>query len=209
MSGAECNPVRVVVVAASLALRAGLRALLSAGGAIEVTGEAAGLAEIRLPLAQADVLVVEWDAGDPQLPEESVPTLLLVNHDAEAVQALAGRPRRAWGLLPLDSSAEEMRAAVLALHQGLIVAAPGLLEAHLDRPAGPPLAAPLVEPLTERELEVLQLLAQGLANKQIALALQISEHTVKFHVSALYAKLGAANRTEAVRIGVRQGLIVL
>jgi len=67
----------------------------------------------------------------------------------------------------------------------------------------------LVEPLTEREAEVLQLLAQGLANKQIALTLSISEHTVKFHVSGIYAKLGATNRTEAVRLGVRQGLIIL
>ena len=67
----------------------------------------------------------------------------------------------------------------------------------------------LVEPLTEREAEVLQLLAQGLTNKQIAFTLSISEHTVKFHVSGIYAKLGATNRTEAVRLGVRQGLIIL
>ncbi|HBY93115.1 MAG TPA: helix-turn-helix transcriptional regulator [Chloroflexi bacterium] len=68
---------------------------------------------------------------------------------------------------------------------------------------------PLDEPLTARETEVLQLLAQGLANKQIAAALQISEHTVKFHVSSIYAKLGVTNRTEAVGLGVRRGLVVL
>ncbi len=62
---------------------------------------------------------------------------------------------------------------------------------------------------TERELQVLELLAQGLANKQIALALGISEHTVKFHLSGIYTKLGASSRTEAVRLGVRQGLILL
>ena len=56
---------------------------------------------------------------------------------------------------------------------------------------------------------MLQLLAQGLANKQIALALGISEHTVKFHISSIYAKLGATNRAEAVRLGVLRGLIVL
>jgi DNA-binding NarL/FixJ family response regulator len=56
---------------------------------------------------------------------------------------------------------------------------------------------------------VLQLLAHGLANKQIALALNISEHTVKFHVSSIYNKLGATNRTEAVRAGVQRGLVVL
>jgi NarL family two-component system response regulator YdfI len=55
----------------------------------------------------------------------------------------------------------------------------------------------------------LQLLAQGLANKQIAISLGISEHTVKFHVSSLYAKLGATNRTEAVRLGIQSGLVLL
>jgi DNA-binding NarL/FixJ family response regulator len=67
----------------------------------------------------------------------------------------------------------------------------------------------LVEPLTARELEVIQLMAQGLANKQIALALSISEHTVKFHLSSLYAKLGISSRTEAVKRGIELGLISL
>ena len=67
----------------------------------------------------------------------------------------------------------------------------------------------LDEPLTTRELEVLELLSQGLPNKQIARRLQISEHTVKFHVSSIYAKLGASSRTEAVGRGARAGLITL
>jgi DNA-binding NarL/FixJ family response regulator len=66
-----------------------------------------------------------------------------------------------------------------------------------------------IDPLTDREIEVLQLLAQGMANKQIALQLGISEHTVKFHISGIYTKLGATNRTAAVRLGVRRGLILL
>ena len=64
-------------------------------------------------------------------------------------------------------------------------------------------------PLTDREAEVLALLAKGLANKQIAVMLGISEHTVKFHVSSIYAKLKATNRTQAVREGLRNGWIVL
>jgi DNA-binding NarL/FixJ family response regulator len=68
---------------------------------------------------------------------------------------------------------------------------------------------PLIDPLTDRESEVLQLLARGKANKQIALDLGISEHTVKFHISSIYTKLGAGNRTEAVRLGVRKGLVLL
>jgi DNA-binding NarL/FixJ family response regulator len=67
----------------------------------------------------------------------------------------------------------------------------------------------LAEELTDRESQVLQLLGQGFPNKQIALQLAMSEHTAKFHVSAIYAKLGVTNRTEAVRRGVRLGLIVL
>ncbi len=66
-----------------------------------------------------------------------------------------------------------------------------------------------MEQLTARELQVLQLLARGLPNKQIALQLGISEHTVKFHVSSIYARLGVSSRTEAVRRGVQQGLVVL
>jgi len=67
----------------------------------------------------------------------------------------------------------------------------------------------LLEPLTARETEVLQMIAQGLANKQVALLLNISEHTVKFHLSSLYAKLNVSSRTEAVRAGLSLGLISL
>ena len=67
----------------------------------------------------------------------------------------------------------------------------------------------LQEPLTAREQEVLEKMAEGLANKQIALELSISEHTVKFHLSSLYAKLGVSSRTEAVKRGIELGLISL
>jgi DNA-binding NarL/FixJ family response regulator len=71
-------------------------------------------------------------------------------------------------------------------------------------------AAPAAEePLTARETQVLELLAQGLSNKAIATRLGISDQTVKFHVAAICGKLGAANRTDAVRRGVRRGLIVI
>ena len=101
--------------------------------------------------------------------------------------------------------------AVRAVYEGLIVAAPPLLKPMLI--PIPTVSAPDGDqepaPLTERENQVLQLLARGLPNKQIAIQLGISEHTVKFHVSAIYAKLQATNRTEAVRSGVLRGLISL
>jgi DNA-binding NarL/FixJ family response regulator len=68
---------------------------------------------------------------------------------------------------------------------------------------------PLVEPLTPRELEVLRLMAEGLPNKGIAQRLEISEHTVKFHVNAILGKLGVESRTEAVVRATRLGLILL
>ena len=106
-----------------------------------------------------------------------------------------------WGILPADSSSEELIAAIHALAQGLIVGPPRLLfESNEPVERGP---------LTERELEVLGLLARGFANKQIAASLGISEHTVKFHVSSIYTKLDVNNRTEAVRAGLRGGWVAL
>jgi two-component system, NarL family, response regulator YdfI len=75
-------------------------------------------------------------------------------------------------------------------------------------PASHPLAE-LAEPLTRREREVLQMLAAGLANKEIATRLNISDHTVKFHVASILGKLGATTRTEAVTDGIRRGLVLL
>ena len=109
---------------------------------------------------------------------------------------------RVWGVLPADASAEELIASVHALSQGLIVGTPSLLLESESEPLER-------GPLTERESEVLGLLAKGLANKQIAAALGISEHTVKFHVSSIYTKLNVTNRTEAVRAGLRGGWIAL
>jgi DNA-binding NarL/FixJ family response regulator len=69
--------------------------------------------------------------------------------------------------------------------------------------------APLVEPLTRREVQVLELTAAGLANKAIAAALAISDETVKFHLGSVFGKLGASNRTDAVRLALRRGLIAI
>jgi DNA-binding NarL/FixJ family response regulator len=137
--------------------------------------------------------------------------VLVLASNPPSGRGLARLPVRAWGILGEDSRSEELSAAVQALHLGLLVGDPTLARPALTRLifAEGETPGPLVEPLTERELEVLQWLAQGLANKQIASQLGISEHTVKFHVSAIYSKLSATNRAEAVRLGVQQGLILL
>ncbi len=227
MSGKGPDHIRVMVVAPSQAMRAGLRSLLSDDVSLHVTGEAASLPGVgSFAWPEVDVVVqagaedgaaAYWnDLQASQPGSEPLPAVLLLSDEAQLNRALPDLPLRAWGVLPVDASAEELAAAVHALHEGLIVAAPHLLNrlfASRSR-AGEALSfeaaeQTLTEALTARETEVLQLLAQGLANKQIASLLSISEHTVKFHVSSIYAKLGAANRTEAVRIGARQGLILL
>lgn len=190
--------------------------MLAAAPLIQVQAEAASLPELAeaLPdLHELDVIVAAADA----LPAEEVnallqemeppPGLLLLSEQPEAAQSLPALSLRAWGLLSPDCSETELSAAVLAVHEGLLAAAPALLAPLLGPPPIP--VEELREELTERELDVLQLLAEGLANKQIALRLGISENTVKFHSSAIYAKLGVTNRTEAVRRGARLGLVVL
>jgi DNA-binding NarL/FixJ family response regulator len=216
--------IRVAVAAQALALRAGLRLLLSTSETVEVVAEAASLPELEPLLSEIDVLVLAAPRppdGLGRLPaEEAPPAVLLLTDDVKAAAGLAGLRREAarpWGILPLEASAEELLAAVTALHEGLIVVSPSLAGEAIERLVGlgevetlaRALAEAHAEALTERERQVLQLLAQGLANKQIAASLSISEHTVKFHVSGIYAKLGAASRTEAVRLGVQQGLVVL
>lgn len=114
---------------------------------------------------------------------------------------------REAGVLPLGVEGETLQAALAALLEGLSVGLPGWFY-RLGQPAGVPFS-PVAgeERLTPREVEVLEQLAQGLTNKQIARTLGISEHTVKYHISAIYAKLGAMNRAEAVRIGARRGYV--
>ncbi len=112
------------------------------------------------------------------------------------------------GLLPEDLSADELVLALEAIAGGLTVLHPAVLEDWLQTtPTGP--LSELAVPLTPREMEVLQRLATGLANKAIARQLAISEHTVKFHVSSIFLKLNASSRTEAVTVAMRQGLIFM
>lgn len=209
--------IRVALVASAMALRTGLRALLAASDTVEVIAEVSSLEDLDPFLAGIDVLVLAADSySPPELAQateglEGLALLLLTSFESQAARTFSRLPVRAWGVLPVEASPDELSAAIQALHHGLLVGDPNLMEPFFL--VSPELAEfeteTLDEPLTERETEVLQLLAQGLANKQIALSLGISEHTVKFHVSSIYSKLGASNRTEAVRQGIRKGLVLL
>ena len=190
--------IRVLLNISSPALRAGLRALLASDKTIKVVNDS--LEEET----EADVVITSAShnsfSNDRLDVAPSIPTLFL-SDDQPNVRALT-RSLRVWGILPTDASTEELNAAVHALSQGLIVGTSTLLFESESEPLSH-------GPLTDRESEVLGLLAKGLANKQIAVALSISEHTVKFHVSSIYAKLNVTNRTEAVREGLRGGWIAL
>ena len=207
---------RVFVVAPSPAMRAGLRSMLAAvdGAEVEVVGQAAGLAraELEPALSGADVVLL----ADEELLEEAAlaladgedarQALLVLSDDEGAVGKLRSLPLRGWGVVPPDAPPEELGAAAAAVGRGLVVLPPSLTERLLGTPTA---VEELSESLTAREGEVLGLLGRGLPNKLIARELSISEHTVKFHVSSVYAKLGVTNRAEAVSQGARRGLISL
>jgi len=193
------------------ALRAGLRAMLEGEG-IQVVQEVPSLTD--LGRSSAEVLVVAGaflsrDMGwmGRGLPGEAPAALFLVEDPEDGERLLssgAGFP--VYGVLFLETPAEALRAAVRALAEGLLVIDPRLMPGFGARPEG--IEEP-GEPLTPRELEILRLLAEGLANKEIAARLGIRERTVKFHISSIYRKLNAVNRAEAVRQGLRRGLIAL
>jgi DNA-binding NarL/FixJ family response regulator len=114
-------------------------------------------------------------------------------------------------VIPRSATAEEIVAAIQASVAGLVVLHPDALHSVLSpTPSGvQPEFHPSDQILSPREIEVLRMIAEGLGNKEIASKLGISDHTVKFHVSAIFAKLGASSRTEAVIIGIREGLIMV
>ncbi len=208
--------IEVVVVAAYPMVRAGLRAVVEAAADCAVVGEAASLAEgvaLAGRLEPTVALVDLGQAGPADLAElaglaSDEPALgLVVLTDAAAGPRLPPLTRGRLGYLPRDADPSAILQAVRGVAAGLVVLAPELVPS-LVAPLRPTDQAP-AEALTGRELEVLALLAQGLPNKTIAVRLAISEHTVKFHVGAILAKLGAASRTEAVMLAARQGLLML
>jgi DNA-binding NarL/FixJ family response regulator len=136
----------------------------------------------------------------------SVPTLLFVD-DPHAEMALAALRAGAAGVLARQSDAAEIVAAIEAVRAGLLVLDAGAREAPLPIATGR--AAGLAEPLTDREGQVLTLLARGLSNRRVAERLAISDNTVKAHVASILGKLGATTRTEAVTLAIRLGLVML
>jgi DNA-binding NarL/FixJ family response regulator len=211
--------IRVFIVAASPLARAGLENLLVARH-MEVAGSVASIDALTSQLSELAVDAILIDSSgesfEPFLDsiiasglasDFSVVLLAEAAPPAASAEALRAGLR---AVLPNDISPDQLAAALQAAASGLAVLHP----AHFDAAVPAASVAPrfldeLAEPLTPRESEVLQMLASGLGNKEIAAKLVISEHTVKFHVASILGKLGAASRTEAVSLGIRRGLVLL
>ena len=203
--------IRVFVAATTAALRLALRARLDGPGMAVVgdgpTPDGAPADVDVVVIGHGEQLLVSGDA----LAELGARAVVALADDERPARALHGLPLRGWAIVSRDASAAELRAATAAAAQGFVLL-PAALSARLlpmRAPTPEGLAEGALEPLTPREREVLELLAHGLSNRQIAERLGISEHTAKFHVAAISGKLGAASRTEAVSRGVRRGLITL
>jgi two-component system, NarL family, nitrate/nitrite response regulator NarL len=201
---------RVLLVGDDPLARGGLAYLLSGEPGLAVVAQADALGAAAA-VERDDPEVAVWDLGaDPlgwlerlgDLGESGPPALALVLDEEAAAAALAAGAR---GLLFRDVEGGRLAAALRALARDLLAFDDALLPQLRPRPA--PQTQP--EPLTPRELEVLQLLAQGLSNRRIAERLGISEHTAKFHVNSIVGKLGAQTRTDAAVRAARLGLVLL
>ncbi|HYF65890.1 MAG TPA: response regulator transcription factor [Herpetosiphonaceae bacterium] len=200
------NGPRLLIVGGSALTRAGVRTLLAESGAA-ILGAASALDALESQLDRADVVIL---LGPDDLPalldhEEARPALLLLDDEWPGAVPGDGRP---WGVAPADSAPDDLWAAVLALRAGFCVLPPGLLSGRGALRVQTLQASASGEALSPRENAILQFLAEGLTNRQIAARTNISEHTVKFHLSSIFSKLGVSSRTEAIRVGAQRGLVM-
>lgn len=210
--------IRVLVAASSAVVRAGLEAILARDPALLVVGsEHAQVTTLSEEVAEHEPHVVLLEGAGFEEPlalvetiEPGSPALVLLADENSAAQAVAWLRSGVRAILPRDAHVTEILAAVGSAAAGLVSMPSAWLMSVLPRAAPARVSArDDGRELTPREREVLQLIAEGFANKQIAVRLGISEHTVKFHVAAVFAKLRASTRAEAVMVGARQGMIVL
>ncbi len=209
--------IRVQIKASSAVVRAGLESLLQNHPSLHIIKEAfedSLWGESADADPQPDVILAELEnRGDETASEvlaaaaNGTPVVLLVPGSAtEWADALRQGVK---AVLPSNATGPQIAAATEAAAVGLLVVHASEIDAlfHSRDLSEPP--ETLAEALTPREIEVLRLLAEGLANKELAARLTLSEHTIKFHVASIMGKLGANSRTEAVMLGIRHGLVLI
>jgi len=166
-----------------------------------IAERSADLAVIDLQSPVEERLVRDWLI---ELVDRVTVLLLDSEPDPRIIQHLLRA--KTGGLLPADTSPEQIIQAIKSIAAGLMVFDGTLMRGAIP---GADDESQVLEPLTPRESEVLLLLADGMGNKEIAARLNVSEHTIKFHIRSILGKLGASSRTEAVSRGLRSGLIEL
>ena len=171
----------------------------------------------QIKALRPDVVLQQPAAGDEEWHlsgrDADAPARVLLVEESQpwAITSTGAADSGVCSILPRFATADEIVAAVRAVATGLVVLHPAVLE-HLPRALKPELhdpSAPPAQALSPRETQVLNMLADGLGNKEIAWRLHISEHTVKFHIGSIFNKLNASSRAEAVAIAIRRGLIAL
>ncbi len=216
----------IVICADRSVTRAGLATMVSMPST-QVVGQVGSLQalETLLQTQQADLAIIALaNLGVAEsetvlqivegLPlAETLAVVLLVERGIEPAAreiAMQMMETGSISILPMAVSADQLRCAIAAILCGFTLLHPDITETLFSATTFSSLEpAHLVDPLTPREIQVLNQLANGLANKAIAQALSISEHTVKFHISAILSKLNVSSRTEAVSVGIRTGLVML
>jgi NarL family two-component system response regulator YdfI len=211
--------VRVVVAAASAVRRGGLEAIVRGNSSLRLVGSSPTLVGLASRIQEMQAAVVIADLPEPD--SQFIATAAMLEQAGTGVVALIDSPDAKWtaralrsgvrAILPRDSAESEIQAAVSAVEGGLVLLDPAVTRdlASQARVTNPEMAPEILEELTSREAEVLKLMAEGFGNKEIGSRLGITDHTVKFHISSILAKLGASSRTEAVTQGIRMGLIVI
>lgn len=211
----SADVLRVAVVSASLTLRDRLAALIDGARGLECIGTAATVDELTRLTRTPDVVIVEAPDGESLetlVQSGSPPTpLVILSHEPDRNAVLPALLAGGVAILERSPTVLQLVAAARAAASGLTAVAPTHTSGLFDSPASMDggRTAEWIQPLTPRELQVLRMLSDGVPNKSIAAELQISEHTAKFHVSQILAKLGAESRTEAVAIGIRHGLVMV
>lgn len=207
------SQIGVLLASASAVRRAGLEAMVKSRPSLKLIGNVQGTltARVRALELRADVVLADLEKPSA-FPIESpleFPAVVLVDNPEPAWAAHALRSG-VKAILRRDAGAEDIIPAVIAAYAGYVFLDPAYAQDLAQQVRAPiPPAGAANEHLTPRELEVLGMLAEGLGNREIAGRLSVSDHTIKFHISSILDKLGAATRTEAVTLGLRLGLILL
>lgn len=207
------SAIEIVIYGSNSLLLAGLIGILNQQENMRVVNSFVDEKDITSVIEdRPDLLLIElppdadWWFDSAQLPPDFKLPIILLSDSLTNKEVSEYLDLGFKAFLPRSITANEIITTINAVMLGLIVIHPDL--AYLwDNSAITPANA--LTNLTSREIEVLQLLADGLNNKAIALKLQISKHTVKFHISSILSKLDVSSRTEAVTFGIRQGLILL